>query len=172
MADLWATDNSLAAGLQALLSFEEGTGLVEEIFGVTFTASANPLLGNTLREQRAPPQSVKVDDDYNIGYRSMSAAEEHKEEETTTATSSSSTTTTTAKTADTPATPPAYVQLCEGGADLPVSRSNRHLFVKSFITHALYDSAAGEVDLYIEGLKTFLHPNTLAMCSAAEVRHK
>ena len=37
-------DEALAAGLQALLDFEEGTGSIEEVFGVDFTASANPLL--------------------------------------------------------------------------------------------------------------------------------
>lgn len=45
LTDLWAADSALASGLQALLSFEEGTGSIEEVFGVTFTASANPLLG-------------------------------------------------------------------------------------------------------------------------------
>ena len=39
-------DSSLAAGLQALLSFEEGAGSIEDMFGVNFTASANPLLGS------------------------------------------------------------------------------------------------------------------------------
>ena len=43
--DLWGADSALASGLQALLDFEEGTGCIEEVFGVTFTASANPLLG-------------------------------------------------------------------------------------------------------------------------------
>ena len=46
LTDLWAVDSSLAAGLQALLSFEEGAGSIEDMFGVNFTASANPLLGS------------------------------------------------------------------------------------------------------------------------------
>lgn len=45
LMDLWGADSALASGLQALLDFEEGTGCIEEVFGVTFTASANPLLG-------------------------------------------------------------------------------------------------------------------------------
>ncbi len=46
LTDLWAVDSSLAAGLQALLNFEEGAGSIEDMFGVNFTASANPLLGS------------------------------------------------------------------------------------------------------------------------------
>jgi hypothetical protein len=39
-------DPELAAGLQALLAFEEGTGSIDDVFGVTFTASANPLISS------------------------------------------------------------------------------------------------------------------------------
>jgi hypothetical protein len=44
LADLCAIDPELGAGLQALLNFEEGTGSIEDVLGVTFTASANPLV--------------------------------------------------------------------------------------------------------------------------------
>ena len=46
LADLWAADAELAASLQVLLGFEEGTGSIEEVFGVSATASANPLVNN------------------------------------------------------------------------------------------------------------------------------
>lgn len=32
--------------MQALLDFEEGGGSVEDVFGITFTASKNPLVSN------------------------------------------------------------------------------------------------------------------------------
>lgn len=46
LPDLYAVDPELAAGLQALLTFQEGTGSIEDVFGVTFTASANPLVSS------------------------------------------------------------------------------------------------------------------------------
>ena len=46
LSDLYSVDPELAAGLQALLAFEEGTGSIDDVFGVTFTASANPLISS------------------------------------------------------------------------------------------------------------------------------
>jgi len=44
LSDLWAVDPELASGLQHVLQFEDGAGPIEEVFGVTFTASTNPLI--------------------------------------------------------------------------------------------------------------------------------
>jgi hypothetical protein len=44
LSDLWAVDADLARGLQMLLDFSMEEGVLSEVFGVTFTASANPLV--------------------------------------------------------------------------------------------------------------------------------
>ena len=44
LSDLWAVDPELASGLQHVLQFEDGAGPIEDVFGVTFTASTNPLI--------------------------------------------------------------------------------------------------------------------------------
>lgn len=48
MADLWQVDNDLARGLRNLLEFPEGEGSIEEVFGITYTASKNPLIDNVV----------------------------------------------------------------------------------------------------------------------------
>lgn len=43
---MYAVDEDLAKSMQSLLDFEEGDGSIEDIFGVNFTASANPLISS------------------------------------------------------------------------------------------------------------------------------
>lgn len=47
-------DPELAAGLQHVLQFEDGAGSMEEVFGVTFTASAHPLIPPSEEEKEVP----------------------------------------------------------------------------------------------------------------------
>ena len=51
LSDLWDVDAGLARGLQQLLEFPEGMGLIEDIFGVTFTASINPLVARSYSQK-------------------------------------------------------------------------------------------------------------------------
>ena len=67
-------------------------------------------------------------------------------------------------------TPPSYVELLPGGSGVLVSRSNRLQFVKSFVKHALYGSAAEEVKLFVAGLKHCFSGPAVDMCSLLEVK--
>lgn len=151
LTDLCAVDAELGAGLQALLSFEEGTGSIEDVFGVTFTASANPLVDNYHRDLAG---------DATVG----SAAQVW-------VTQTLSSSQRTCLPFDTRrAQGPAYVELVEDGHDKLVSRVNRTDFVRRFVEHALHGSAAQEIQEFIRGLRAFLQDQSLGMCSATEVR--
>jgi hypothetical protein len=57
----------------------------------------------------------------------------------------------------------------EGGKERLVTRVNRSDFVTRFVRHALYGSAAAEIDLFVQGLRVCFHDQALGMCSVQEV---
>ena len=71
-------DEELASGLKALMGFEEGTGSIEEVFGVTFTASQNPLIAasysaeNGSEGEQKQEQVIINDFPYNMLYSNIS----------------------------------------------------------------------------------------------------
>lgn len=61
------------------------------------------------------------------------------------------------------------VDLIEKGSKVFVQRSNRLLFVNSFIRHALHLSAAASVADFKEGLELLFNGPAVMMCSTGEV---
>lgn len=61
------------------------------------------------------------------------------------------------------------VDLIEKGSEVFVQRSNRLLFVNSFIRHALHLSAAASVADFKEGLELLFNGPAVMMCSTGEV---
>jgi hypothetical protein len=60
--------------------------------------------------------------------------------------------------------------LIENGSEVFVQRSNRSLFVNSFIRHALHLSAAASVAEFKAGLELLFNGPAVMMCSTGEVR--
>jgi hypothetical protein len=58
LADLESVDAELAEGLHQLMRFEEGVGPIEDILGVDFTASSNPLLAKMVAVTGSPSITV------------------------------------------------------------------------------------------------------------------
>ena len=59
--------------------------------------------------------------------------------------------------------------MIEKGSEVFVQRSNRSLFVNSFIRHALHLSAAASVAEFKAGLELLFNGPAVMMCSSGEV---
>lgn len=150
-------DADLARGLQSLLDFDEGAGAIEEVFGVTFTASENPLLSNELHTNvqnasrnvspRTPRkreyQEDDEDEDDSNGHVKMEVIAPRKETQ--------------------------FVDLHDSGAEKYVDRVNRSDFVKRFIHHALYACCKKQIDDYISGLRFLFDGPAVKLCTHNEV---
>jgi hypothetical protein len=67
---------------------------------------------------------------------------------------------------------PTYIELIPDGQHTLVSRSNRLMFVKSFVKHALRGCVADELDQFMNGLKSLFKGPAMEMCSVSEVSYR
>eukprot|EP01038_Epipyxis_sp_PR26KG_P010000 gene10000-13455_t len=153
LSDLYAVDNQLAKGLQSLLDFEQGEGSLEEVFGTTFSASANPLIQSSLSSMSSSMMSHQQDNQHYIE-NNIHFFEEYSN----TLNNNSS-------------TDLKFIDLIPNGSDVYVTRGNRHEFVRLFIQHTLYNCCQNQIDDYIQGLQVLFNSRLLKHFSHNELEH-
>jgi len=142
LQDLYGVDAALAKGLEQLLQFEDGS--IADILGITFTASTNPLVADTVHPQPSP--SNHHDHSHDVPCGSGGGGGEQQ-----------------------PPLDSLYVDLCENGSTRYVDKSNRAEFVSLFCKYALFGAVSGAASAFIKGLNYFFTGSTVQKCSSEEL---